>query len=180
MALSAVAKRGYVEARRRYTKPDSTPLFKKTSELQIYTDVWLMAMELAEVNRISPWDALLLAVRRRAARVQWVDNIISELIRQHIANAGDPAVPPDTIKPWLKESRMEEQLMVRSAKLAIDAGVAEAVVRRLELEGKVTTDAMIAGLDSLDLSPEDRLKALTVMHGQLSKNDNNDGNIIES
>jgi len=123
-----------------------------------------------------------LAVRRRAARVQWVDNVITEIIKQHIDSDGDPNIPPDEVKPWLMESRKEEQLMVRSAKLAIDAGVAEAVVRRLEMEGKVITDALVAGLDSLELTPEQRMTALSVMHNQLTggfNGNNDDGNVID-
>ena len=183
MALSAGAQRAYVEARRRRVHPELSPTRKPTGkQWEVDIEVWLMAMEIADTKNITPWDALLLAVRRRAARVQWVDNVITEIIKQHIDSDGDPNIPPDEVKPWLMESRKEEQLMVRSAKLAIDAGVAEAVVRRLEMEGKVITDALVAGLDSLELTPEQRMTALSVMHNQLTggfNGNNDDGNVID-
>lgn len=121
----------------------------------------------AEVD-MSPWDALTVAVRRRAARVQWVDHIIENIMKVHVAEGGSADVPPEAVRPWLAESRNEERLMTRAAKMAVDAGVADAVVRRLEMEGRIVTDAMIAGLDAIDLTVDQRLKVLSTMHSQLS------------
>jgi hypothetical protein len=125
----------------------------------------------AEIE-ISPWDALLVAVRRRAARVRWVDSVIEEMVTQHkkeMEHEGiDNPLPPDGVRVWMEESRREERMFTRSAKMAVDAGVADAVVRRLELEGRLVTDALVAGLDVLPLTPEQRLRALTTMHNVLS------------
>lgn len=137
------------------------------------------AFNVAGEEEISPWDALLLAVRRRAARVRWVDSVIAEILAQHrkmceATLADDPTadvnpeVPPAEAREWLRESRDEERLMTRASKMAVDAGVADAVVRRLELEGRLVTDALVAGLDALILTPEQRLQALTTMHRALA------------
>lgn len=144
--------------------------------------IWMSAFEISMDEDISPWDALLLAVKRRAARVRWDDQIIQEILNEHRAKCDpeserynveysathNPEIPPGEVRQWTAESRNEERIMTRAAKMAVDAGVADAVVRRIELEGRMVTDAMIAGLDVLNLSPDDRMRALTTMHGKLA------------
>jgi hypothetical protein len=162
--------------------PDRKPRNSSSQYWDMDIEVWLMAMEIADSRNITPWDALLLAVRRRAARVQWVDAQVQAVLAKHnmddTLTPEDKAIAPPEVLEWLEESRREEVLMIRSAKLAIDAGVAEAVVRRLELEGKLVTNALIAGLDSLELTPEQRMNALATMHKQLMSGIDN-GNVIE-
>jgi len=80
----------------------------------------------------------------------------------------NPDVPNDTVRTWLIESRNEERLLTRAAKMAIDAGVADALVRRIELEGQLAVDALVAGLDVLDLPGEQRMLALSAMHDKLA------------
>lgn len=137
------------------------------------------AFELAQYESVSPWDALLLAVSRRAQRVRWCDHVVDEIVDQHrkacaAILADDPTasvnaeVPPQEARQWMAESRNEERLMTRAAKMAVDAGVADAMVRRMEMEGRLVTDALIAGLDALELTPDQRLKALSTMHRKLA------------
>jgi hypothetical protein len=133
------------------------------------------AFDLATEENVSPWDALLLAVRRRAARVRAVDRIVDIAWEDHrkLCEAdpthGNPEVPDATVRVWMTESRNEERLMTRAAKMAVDAGVADAVVRRLELEGQLAVDALMAGLDVLDLTPDKRMRALSAMHSKLTQ-----------
>jgi hypothetical protein len=135
----------------------------------------MIAFDIAGEENVSPWDALLLAVRRRAARVHAVDVIIETAWQDHRTlceadpNHGNPDVPDDVVRKWMAESRNEERLMTRAAKMAIDAGVADAVVRRLELEGQIATDALLAGLDVLNLTADQRLTALSTMHRKLTQ-----------
>lgn len=138
-------------------------------------EVWMTAFDIANDADISPWDALLLAVKRRAARVRAVDRIIDTAWDDHrkLCEAdpgyGNPEVPNAEVRTWMIESRNEERLMTRAAKMAVDAGVAEAVVRRLELEGQLAVDALMAGLDALDLAPDARVRALSAMHSKLTQ-----------
>jgi hypothetical protein len=135
----------------------------------------MTAFDVAAEEAVSPWDALLLAVRRRAARVRSVDRVLDAAWIEHrrLCEAdptyGNPDVPGDEVRKWLVESRNEERLLTRSAKMAIDAGVADALVRRLEVEGRLAVDALLAGLDVLDLTTEQRMKALSTMHGALAQ-----------
>ncbi len=133
----------------------------------------MTAFDIAGEEDVSPWDALLLAVRRRAQRVRAVDRIIQDAWADHRRlceadpNHGNPEVPPDAVRTWMAESRNEERLMARSAKMAIDAGVAEAVVRHMEVAGRRAVDALVAGLDALELTSEQRIRALEAAHREL-------------
>lgn len=176
MALSRTQRRSYHEAWHRHSRGSPSQGYRG-SELDV--EVWVQAFQLGNEAELSPWDALLLAVRRRAARVRWVDSVIAELIAQEQKEAQEldqeegrepqpPPAPSAEVRAWLTESRNEERLLTRAAKMAVDAGVADAVVRRLELEGRLVTDALVAGLDSLQLSSEQRLRALSTMHRALA------------
>lgn len=121
-----------------------------------------MAMEVARELNVSPWDALLLAVRRAAGRVEWVDYQLSEATR---ACDGDQDQPP--VRRWLEESRKERTLLARTAKAAIDAGVAERIVRQVELEGKVVAEVLGRVLDRLELGPDARVAAYGLAQQEL-------------
>lgn len=114
-----------------------------------------MALDVARELDVSPWDALLLAVRRAAGRVAWVDAQLQEATR-----AADGDVEGSrAVARWLTESRKERALLARTAKAAIDAGVAERLVRTVELEGRVVAEVLGRVLDTLELSAEQRLAA---------------------
>jgi hypothetical protein len=120
------------------------------------------ALEVARELDINPWEALLKNVRLAAGRVAWVDEQLSEAVRR---NDGDMNKPE--IARWLKESRLERTLMAKMAKAAIDGGVAERLVRQTELEGQLVAAAVLAALDKLELSIEQRTLALEAAHNQL-------------
>lgn len=133
----------------------------------------MTAYDAAVDENVSPWDALLLAVRRRASKVRVAEGIVEACWVEHRARCAEdptlnPDIPPPQIREWTKESRDEERLMARSAKMAIDAGVADALIRRMQLEGRHIVDVLLAGLDEVDLSPEDRMRALSAMHRALT------------
>jgi hypothetical protein len=137
-------------------------------------EIWMNTMNLADEENVSPWDALLIAVKRRSARVRWCDSVVQHIIDEHrkrclLEGEGDPDVPPDDARKWLTESRNEERLMTRAAKMAVDAGVADAMIRRVEREGQLMADAMFAALDTLDLSHEQRMMALNKMQEIIAK-----------
>jgi hypothetical protein len=123
-------------------------------------EVWRMARELADEHDVTPWDALLGVVRRRSARVAWVDE-------QLLHASEDPTATRETIQSWLAESRREDTLLGRAAKAAIDAGVAERVVRNHELEGHLMATVLDAVLTQLNLDPDQRVLALETAHRHL-------------
>jgi len=121
-----------------------------------------MALEVARELDVSPWEALLLAVRRAAGRVAWVDEQLVEATRAH-----DGDVNHKDVTKWLSESRKERTLLARTAKAAIDAGVAERLVRQVELEGRVVAEVLGRVLDRLSLDPDQRQLAFATAHEEL-------------
>jgi hypothetical protein len=121
-----------------------------------------MALEVARELDVSPWEALLLAVRRAAGRVAWVDEQLTRSTRE---NDGD--MNAKEITKWLSESRKERTLLARTAKAAIDAGVAERLVRQVELEGRVVAEVLGRVLDRLSLDADQRQLAFATAHEEL-------------
>ena len=119
-------------------------------------------MDVARELNVSPWDALLMSTRLAAGRVAWVDQQLAEVVKQQ---DGDPSSP--AVRGWLKESRNERNLLARTAKAAIDAGVAERLVRQVELEGRLVAEVLGRTLDALDLSAEQRQAAFATAHREL-------------
>jgi hypothetical protein len=119
-----------------------------------------MAQELAAERNITPHEALLSLVRTATGRAAYVDTIITERLREHVADGGDPLKPPDEILPWMRQSREERKLAATTAKQAVDAGVMVALERRLDMEGELVASALAAALDSLDLDQDQRMRAL--------------------
>lgn len=123
---------------------------------------WEVAMRLAGELDVGPWEALNLAVRLAAHRVQW-----TEIQAQRAADAADGDDANPLVMRWLAESRRERALLVKTAKSAIDAGVAERLVRQVELEGRLVADAVGRALDALELSDEQRQLAFSTAHQAL-------------
>lgn len=119
-------------------------------------------MDVARELNVSPWEALLKSVRSSAGRAEWVDAQLREAVAR---TDGEPANAE--VAYWLKESRLERTHLAKVAKAAIDAGVAERLVRNVELEGQLVAEVIGRVIDSLDLAPELRVKAFEVAHTQL-------------
>lgn len=122
-----------------------------------------MALEVAAELNVSPWDALIMATRRAAGRVAYVDGQLTEATR---AADGDVSASREVMR-WLSESRKERALLARTAKAAVDAGVAERLVRQVELEGRVVAEVLGRVLDRLDLDAELRLRAFGLAQEEL-------------
>lgn len=119
-------------------------------------------MEIAREENVSPWDALLRATRLAANRVAWVDGQLAAVVARH---DGDPFSLE--VRQALKESRNERNLLARTAKAAVDAGVAERLVRQVELEGRLVAEVLGRTLDALELSADQRQVAFSVAHREL-------------
>lgn len=120
-----------------------------------------MAQDIAAERNITPHEALLDLVRTATARAAYVDTIITERLRTHIADGGDPFTPPGDLVPWLKQSREERKVAATTAKQAVDAGVMVALERRLDLEGELVASALAAAMDAApELSHEQRVAML--------------------
>lgn len=130
-------------------------------------EIWNRAMEIANRENITPTDALLSLVRASMGRVAFVDNVLTEKMREHIEAGGDAHDPPAEVKLWMGESRKERLLATKTAQSAVSAGVMVVLAQRVELDGGLVADAVTAALDSLNLTTEQRMKALGVAQEKL-------------
>jgi hypothetical protein len=126
-------------------------------------EAWRVALQVAREENISPWDALLRATRLAANRVAWVDGQLAEAV----AASDGAEEPTHAVRRWLDESRRERNLLARTAKAAVDAGVAERLVRQVELEGRLVAEVLGRTLDALELSAEQRQVAFATAHREL-------------
>jgi hypothetical protein len=123
---------------------------------------WEKALDIARELNVTPWEALLKSVRVAAARAAWVDQQLADSVRRH-----DGEMAAAEIRGWLKESRLERTLLARMAKAAVDAGVAERIVRQTELEGEIVAEVIGRVIDKLALTAEQRVLAFDEAHRQL-------------
>lgn len=127
--------------------------------------IWAMAFDVARELEISPWEALLRSVKLAAGRVAWVDEQLRAATQPTVGGADDgQEVDQQAVARWLAESRKERTLLARSAKAAIDGGVAERLVRQVELEGELVAEVLGRTLDALELSDEQRILAFNTAH----------------
>lgn len=124
----------------------------------------LTAMAYADEMNVSPWEALLSQVRLLANQVHY--------LRQRIANAeGEFGV--DAVKPggmawdWVVMLEARGDRLAKVAKMAIDAGVAERLVRQIELEADHMVTAALAMMDHLGIFGEQREEALELMGNKI-------------
>jgi nucleotide-binding universal stress UspA family protein len=137
---------------------------------------WEWAMEVARELNVTPWEALLKSVRLAAGRSAWVDAQLQRAVEDATTgeNDGGTADSPQVMR-WLTESRKERTLLARFAKAAIDAGVAERLVRNVELEGQVIAEVIGKVIDQLGLPSEQRIAAFNAAHVHLAALESPDG-----
>lgn len=127
------------------------------------------------INNLSPEEALLEEVRRSVALVRWLEERIgqwdiasleelSETDRATYDKAlgGLPPLMTETVKgtpmatdahSWLILYREERQHMIKVAKMTLDAGVKERMVKIAENQGIMLATAIRAVLEALALTP---------------------------
>jgi hypothetical protein len=123
-------------------------------------------VNVAAEDNVTPWEALLRSVRVQSARVAYVDSQVVTLTREFDPQYAD-ARQDQRMRDWLAEARRERTLLGRLAKAAVDARVSEAVVRNLELEGRLMSEVLGEVLDALPLDHDQRVLALEVAQRKL-------------
>lgn len=126
-----------------------------------------MAHEIAAELDVSPWEALLSSVRRAAGRVAYVDAKLAAVEAELRPGGSNDGGGTGELRAWLAESRKERLILARVAKAAIDAGVAERLVRQVEMESAIIVRVLARTLDALELDPDSRVRAHEVVHQQL-------------
>lgn len=120
--------------------------------------------DLKDIPDITAEEALLEEVRRSVAMVRWLEERIGSFSLDDnnvdigqlpsLVSESSRGTPGSTdVQAWMMLYREERSHMVRAAKTAIDAGIAERMVRIAEEQGRTLASAIRAVLDALNLSP---------------------------
>lgn len=138
---------------------------------------WVVAHGFARSLDVTPWEGLLTAVKIAAGRVAWiegklagaqVDRQLEPVNNESTSEAGrDEDHQGTNLAYWVKQAEVWHDRLARVSKLAIDAGVAERLVRQLELEAQLMLRATHLTLDELGLDVETRERALGIMSRNL-------------
>lgn len=120
----------------------------------------LMAMLFADEMQVTPWEALLSQVRLLANQVRW--------LRTRVENAelefGVDAIKPDgEAWHWVCMLEARGDRLAKVSKMAIDAGVAERLVRQVELEADHMITAALEMMDHLGIHGQQRHEAIETM-----------------
>lgn len=136
---------------------------------------WVVAHGFATALDVTPWEGLLWAVRIAAGRVAFCEQKLGtawddrqlEPPQDGLGQVGSIAEGGQNLNYWVKQAELWHTKLAQVSKLAIDAGVAERLVRQLELEAQLMLRATKLTLDELGLSDEDRARALGIMSRNL-------------
>ena len=146
------------------------------TEAGVREAAWIVGHAFARALDVTPWEGLLLAVRIAAGRVAFCEVKLSEAYSDHQleppqdsygasgrVGENENGQPGQNLHYWVKQAELWHDKLARVSKLAIDAGVAERLVRQLELEAQLMLRATNITLEELGLNDEDRQRALGIM-----------------
>lgn len=150
---------------------------------------WLMAHAFAQELNITPWEAMLKAVRIAAGKVAYCEWVLgtasSDLeLEGRVVRSDDGEesllIHPDTGEPlgvgafrdlsfWVKQSELWHDRMAKTAKMAIDAGVAKWQIEKAETEANAIARVLNAVVEAIEdeISPAQLARMRTVMRTEL-------------
>lgn len=108
----------------------------------------MVAHVIAQALDISPWEALLLAVRRASAWAAFYETKLAEV------EDDDELRPGGSAYDWVVALERTTDKAARYGKLAVDAGVAQMLVQKARTEGELIARALNAALAAVPLSEE--------------------------
>lgn len=123
------------------------------------------------ITNVTAEEALLEEVRRSVAMVRWLEERIGQwdatVLPELVSETSRGAASSTDEAAWLLLYREERAHMVKTSKLAIDAGIAERMVRIAEDQGRLLAQAIKAVLAALNLSPDQARQVPLVVPGIL-------------
>lgn len=116
---------------------------------------WTVAHAMARIEDITPWEALLLAVKRAAAWAAFYESKVSEVTDDEDLRPGGES------HDWVVALERVNDKLARYSKMAVDAGVAAMLVQRARTEGETIARVLneAIGAAGLDDETETRLRA---------------------
>lgn len=123
-----------------------------------------VAMAFADELNVTPWEALLSQVRLLANQVRWLRLRVEYAEAEHGVDGIKPGGPG---WDWVALLEARGDRLAKVSKMAIDAGVAERLVRQVELEADHMVAAAILTFERLGIHGEQRDDALEFMGRKL-------------
>jgi hypothetical protein len=158
---------------------------------------WLMAHAFGVELNITPWEALLKAVRIAAGKVAYCEWVIGQAnsdleLEGRVTRTGEGEeallIHPDTGEPlgvgqfrdlsfWVRQSELWHDRMAKTAKMAIDAGVAKWEIEKAEQDAAAIASVLNAVVDGLSEVVDETtlLKVRGIMRQQLMAMDDQSG-----
>lgn len=125
------------------------------TRLERATGAWIVAHAMTRIEDITPWEALLLAVKRAAAWSKFYESKVGE------ATDDEQLRPEGDLYDWVVALERVNDKLARYSKMAVDAGVAAMLVQRARTEGETIARVLneAIGAAGLDDETEARLRA---------------------
>lgn len=129
--------------------------WRHDTPLERSVGAWTVAHAMARIEDITPWEALLLAVKRAAAWAAFYESKVGE------ATDDEQLRPQGELHDWVVALERVNDKLARYSKMAVDAGVAAMLVARARTEGETIARVLneAIGAAELDDEQETRLRA---------------------
>lgn len=112
------------------------------------TGAWMVAHVIARQLEISPWEALLLPIKRAAAWADFYETKMGEAVND------DDLAPGGSHHHWVVSAERVNDKLARYAKMAVDAGVAAALVQQARSEGAQIAQVLNVALGAVEMTEE--------------------------
>lgn len=112
---------------------------------------------------ITPHEALVFMVRRSAGMASWLEAKVQTIDDLTYTNKAETELP----SPWLVLLNEERDRLVRYAKTAADAGVAEREIELAEQQGAMVAVILRRVLDQLGLDEDSQQRANQLLYNGL-------------
>jgi len=139
--------------------------FRHDTQVERAAGAWTVAHVIARIEDISPWEALLLAVKRAAAWARFYDVKLGE------APDDDALAPNGSHHHWVVAAERVNDKLARYSKMAVDAGVAAMLVQRARAEGEEIARVLNAAIGAAELDEEQETRLRVALRQALMELD---------
>lgn len=121
----------------------------------------MVAHRISVVQDISPWDALLLAVKRAAAWAAFYDSKLGEVEND------DDLAPHGAAYHWVEAAERANEKLARWSKMAVDAGVQAIMVQQAQTDGAFIAQVLNAAITAVSLEEDLEARLRTALRQAL-------------
>lgn len=139
--------------------------FRHDTRRERAAGAWTMAHKIAQALDISPWEALLLTVRRAAGWAAYYEMKMAEVEDDEELRPGGAAYH------WVEAAERVNEKLARWSKAAVDAGVAQILVQRAQMEGTAIVQVLNAALAAASLDEESEMRIRAALRNALLERD---------